>query len=225
LIRVGIVDDHPIFRLGLRRSLAREPDFEVAWELGTASEALMRMPEDAVDVLLMDLNLGPHEDALAVTRAISERYSPIKVIVISASLEAEAADAARDAGAIGYLQKDFAIADMVAEVRRLALRKVGTQDFADSRPARRTEVGSWAEKQGLSRREREVLALLRRGHSNREIASRLHVSTTTVNKHVQHVLKKLEVRTRGQAVARLNAAEDAASSRPNATEATLSTRR
>jgi len=223
LIRVGIVDDHPVFRLGLRRSFVREPDFEVAWELGTASEALKRLPEDTVDVLLMDLNLGPHEDTLAVTRAISERYSPIKVIVISASLESEAAASARNAGAIGYLRKDAAIADLVAEVRRLASPREGAQRFAYSLSTRPADARSWAERQGLSRREREVLSELRRGHSNREIANRLHVSTTTVNKHVQHVLKKLQVRTRGQAVARLSASEDAASRR-RANETTIADR-
>jgi DNA-binding NarL/FixJ family response regulator len=205
LIRVGIVDDHPVFRFGLRRSLEREPDLKVAWEAARASEALKRVPTDEVDVVLMDLDLGPNEDALGTTRAITERYRPVKVIVVSATLEWEAAAAARSAGASGYLRKDTAIPDMVAAIRRLALETDGPSDFGEVEPVRITEKTTWAERQGLSARERQVLDELCRGSSNREIAATLHVSTSTVNKHVQHVLMKLQVRTRGQAVARANA--------------------
>jgi DNA-binding NarL/FixJ family response regulator len=205
LIRVGIVDDHPVFRFGLRRSLEREPDLVVVWEAARASEALRRVPTDTVDVVLMDLDLGPNEDALGTTRAIRERYHPVKVIVVSAALEWEAAAAARSAGATGYLRKDIPIPEMISAIRRLALQTDGAPGFGEAEPVRSAEGTSWAQTQGLSRREREVLDELCRGRSNRDIAVRLHVSTSTVNKHVQHVLKKLQVRTRGQAVARANA--------------------
>ncbi|HKW60282.1 MAG TPA: response regulator transcription factor [Candidatus Dormibacteraeota bacterium] len=206
LIRVGIVDDHPVFRFGLRRSLEREPDVEVVWETARASEAMRRVPTGSVDIVLMDLDLGPDEDALAATRLIRERHRQVRVIVLSAALEWEAAAAARTAGATGYIGKDIAISDMVASIRRLAAHPEAVEETDFRRPGR-GHGASWAETQGLSRREREVLEELCRGHSNREIASRLHVSTTTVNKHVQHVFKKLRVRTRAQAVAHALAAQ------------------
>jgi DNA-binding NarL/FixJ family response regulator len=204
VIRLGIVDDHPVFRLGLRRVFEREPDLRVAWELGTASEVLDLIAAEPVDVVLMDLNLGVDEDALAVTRAIRERHETIKVIVISSSLDWEAAAASRDAGASGYLPKDLNVADMVAAIRGL-VSHVGRLQFSDMLATHHSNGQSWVDRQGLTRREQQVLGELRRGYTNREIAKRLSVSITTVNKHVHQVLRKLQVRTRAQAVALLHA--------------------
>src|SRR6266851_1067524 len=161
-IRLGIVDDHPVFRLGLRLLFEREVDVEVAWDLGSATELLTTLASAPVDVVLMDLNLGPEEDSLAETRVVVERYPDVKVVFISASLDGDAAAAARAAGAVGYLPKDLSVHDTMGAIRGLAATGKG------------------------------------------EIASKLGVSIATVNKHVQQVLKKLHVRNRGQAVARLN---------------------
>lgn len=160
----------------------------------------------------MDLNLGPDEDALAATTAIREKYDHVKVIVISASLDWDAAAAARAAGASGYLPKDLEVADMVAAIRELASPNFGRRSFSDMLGSRRGSGTLLPLRRGLTRREQEVLAELRRGRTNKEIASRFGVSITTINKHVQQVLKKLHVRTRAQAVAIVNAA---ASGRPN----------
>jgi len=156
-----------------------------------------------VDVVLMDLNLGPEEDSLAATRAVIQRYPAVKVVVISASLDSDAAAAAKMAGAIGYLPKDLSVRDTVSAIRGLAAKGVGEIVFGDflTRPG---ASGKHAMSNlGLTRREQEVLVELRRGRTNREIAGKLGVSIATVNKHVQQVLKKLHVRNRGQAVARL----------------------
>ncbi len=159
-----------------------------------------------VDVVLMDLNLGPDEDALASTTSIRDRFESIKVIVISASLDWEAAAAARAAGASAYLPKDLAVADMVAAIRGLASPNFGRLGFSDMLQSRPGGNGThMSVRHGLTRREQEVLSELRRGRTNREIAQRLGVSITTINKHVQQVLKKLHVRTRAQAVAMVNA--------------------
>lgn len=159
-----------------------------------------------VDVVLMDLNLGPDEDALASTTSIRDRFESIKVIVISASLDWEAAAAARAAGASAYLPKDLAVADMVAAIRGLASPNFGRLGFSDMLQSRPGGNGTHLSvRRGLTRREQEVLSELRRGRTNREIAQRLGVSITTINKHVQQVLKKLHVRTRAQAVAMVNA--------------------
>ena len=206
LIRLGIVDDHPVFRLGLRRTFEREGDMAVVWDAQGVDD-LDRMIETApVDVVLMDLNLGPDQDALAATTAIRERFDSTSVIVISASHDWEAASAARAAGASGYLPKDLGIADMVAAIRGLASPNFGRATFNDMLEYRsrmnRTPAGS---RPRLTRREQEVLSELRHGRSNKEIAQRLGVSTTTINKHVGKVLKKLNARSRSQAVAMVSA--------------------
>lgn len=206
LIRIGIVDDHPVFRLGLIRMLERESDLAVLWELPGVDDLPRMLETVPVDVVLMDLGLGPDQDALAATRAMRQKYEELNVIVISASLDWEAASAARAAGASGYLPKDLSITDMVATIRALSspsFVKRGFSDFLEARPRSHGALVSLRRK--LTRREQEVLAELRRGRTNKEIAARFGVSITTVNKHVQQVLKKLHVRTRAQAVAMVNA--------------------
>jgi DNA-binding NarL/FixJ family response regulator len=204
VIRLGVVDDHPVFRLGLMRGLERQPDVTVRWEAGSLVECHQLLEAAPVDVILMDLRLGPGQDALAATRDIRERYDAVKVIIISASLDLEAAGAARAAGASGYLPKDLSVADMVAAIRGLSSPNFGRWDFNDMLTRPRGGSGNVSLRSRLSRREREVLIELRRGRTNKEIAARLKVSTTTVNKHVQQILKKLQVRTRTEAVVMFN---------------------
>jgi DNA-binding NarL/FixJ family response regulator len=207
LIRLGIVDDHPVFRLGLIRSLERETDLTVLWELGSVTELETMLQTCPVDVIVMDLNLGPDEDALAATKAIRDKDDSIKVIVVSASLDWEAAGAARAAGASGYLPKDMPVVDMVAAIRGLSSPNFGKRFFnnmLETGPRSRGRYDSL--RGGLTSREQQVLSELRRGRSNKEIAARLDVSITTVNKHVQQVLKKLQVSSRTQAVAMVDAA-------------------
>jgi DNA-binding NarL/FixJ family response regulator len=212
VIRLGIVDDHPVFRLGLARALEREGDLAVLWDVGVVTDLEEMLETCPVDVVLMDLNLGQDQDALAATTAIRKRFDAVNVIVISASLDWEAAAAARAAGASGYLPKDLEVADMVAAIRGLASPNFGRRSFGDllvGRPAGKSTLLNL--RNGLTMREQEVLAQLRQGRTNKEIATRLGVSITTINKHVQHVLTKFHVRTRAQAVAIIDAA---ASGRP-----------
>jgi DNA-binding NarL/FixJ family response regulator len=177
------------------------------WDVGSIPELHDLLEASPVDVVLMDLNLGSDQDALAATTFIREKYEGMKVIVISGSLDWEAATAARKAGASGYLPKDIAVADMVAAIRELASPTMGVRAFSDMLGSRQGGKGTLVSiRRGMTKREQEVLAELRRGHTNKEIADRFGVSIPTVNKHVQQVLKKLHVGTRGQAVAKVNAA-------------------
>ena len=206
-IRLGIVDDHPVFRLGLARTLEREADMKVAWELGSTTDLMKSAQSSPVDVVLMDLNLGPDQDSLASTKALIQRHPRVKVIVLSALLEPEAAAAAQAAGASGYIPKDLAVSETVAAIRTIVSKRVSEafSDFLTTTSRNGVSRTPAMSNHGLTRREQEVLNELRRGRTNREIASRLGVSTATVNKHVQQVLKKLHVTNRSQAVARLHA--------------------
>lgn len=176
------------------------------WELPGIDDLFAMLDELPVDVVLMDLSLGPGQDPLGAMTRIRKNYEAVKVIVISASLDWEAASAARTAGANGYLPKDLSIADIVATIRGLSSPNFGRSGFSDLLKARAPSNGATPAWQNtLSRRELQVLSELRRGRSNKEIAAHLGVSVTTVNKHVQKVLKKLNVRTRSQAVAMVTA--------------------
>jgi DNA-binding NarL/FixJ family response regulator len=178
----------------------------VAWELGSISELDHMLEARPVDAILMDLSLGGDEDSLAATRAVKERFDAVNVIVISASLDWEAAAAAQAAGASGYLPKGLAAPDMIAAIRFLASPNFVSLAFTDMLGERQgANEMLLPSRRGLSRREQEVLRELRRGRTNKEIAGRLGVSTTTINKHVQQVLQKLDVRTRAQAVAMADA--------------------
>jgi two-component system, NarL family, response regulator len=193
--------------VGLIRTFEREGDLTVVWELPGVTDLDSMLKSFPVDVVLMDLGLGADQDALGAIRFVRENYESIKVIVISASLDWEAATAARAAGANGYLPKDLSIADMVETIRGLASPNFGRYSFSDMLNARPSGSRNppLLLRLGLTKREREVLAELRRGRTNKEIAVRLGISITTINKHVQQVLKKLQVRTRAQAVAMVTA--------------------
>jgi DNA-binding NarL/FixJ family response regulator len=196
MIRVGIVDDHPVFRLGLKRALERESDMDIPWEMGSTAGLDALMKKTPVDVILMDVFMGPGKDGIAATRELTERWPEVKVAVISASLDERIAPASKRAGAQMFIPKAMPVSDMVDSIRRLVASSPGTRRGAAHRPKRPTgKVG------GLSPRQRQVLDHLRLGHTNREIAARLGISIGTVNKHVQVVLSVLKVRNRTQAAA------------------------
>src|SRR6185312_10560340 len=121
-----------------------------------------------------------------------------------ASLDWDSVTASRQAGANGYLPKDLSVEDMIAGIRALADPNLGRMAFSD-RMSRRPndEAGNAGDGRSLTRREREVLFEVVRGNSNRDIAARLGISVTTVNKHVHNILYKLKAKTRGQVIARM----------------------
>jgi two-component system nitrate/nitrite response regulator NarL len=198
-IRVGIVDDHPVFRLGLKRALERESDIDITWEMGSAVNLDAVMKKTPVDVILMDIYMGVGKDGMAAIGEVAERWPEVKVAVISASLDARIASASKRAGAHLFLSKAMPVAEMVSAIRHLA---ASTSDRPPNgaRPARHAG-GARGRTGGLSQRERQVLDQVRLGRTNREIAARLGVSIGTVNKHVHAVLTVLKVRNRTQAAA------------------------
>jgi two-component system, NarL family, response regulator DevR len=194
-IRLAIVDDHEVFRLGLRSLLERAGGIVVAWETGSAHEAWSRIVEQPVDAVLVDVHLGGPVDGLEVSRMLTTRDRGLKVVLMSGLVDEQRLAEAPRVGAVGFLPKELAAGDMVEalvgmiEPRRRS-RRSQPMTFHDEHGSRLDE---------LSLREREVLAEIRVGRTNREIAERLQVSTSTVNKHVHQVLRKLRVRNRAEA--------------------------
>ena len=193
-VRIGIVDDHPVFRLGLARALERQSDLEITWELSSAVNLAATMQKTPVDVLLIDVYLRADTDGIAATRDVRARWPEVKVAAMSASLDAQVSTASKRAGASVFLPKALPVSEIVAAIRKLV--DVPRKERSDLRGS-----GSRAVDAGLSPRQRQVLEYIRVGRTNKEIAARLGVSVATVNKHVHQVLSALGVRNRTQAAA------------------------
>jgi DNA-binding NarL/FixJ family response regulator len=198
-ISVLIVDDHPVVRRGLRVLLEVQDGIEVAGEAGDGATALALAAELSPDVVLLDLKL-PGMDGVAVLTELKTRTSRARVLVLTSATEPASASRALRAGAAGVVYKDV---DPDALVR--AIRSVHDGHMLLAPEAAGSLVrngGGWNPVGGLdalTSREREVLAEIAKGRSNREIARALTVSEKTVKAHVSAVLAKLGVQDRTQA--------------------------
>jgi DNA-binding NarL/FixJ family response regulator len=203
-IRVILADDERLVRAGLRMIIDAEPDLRVVGEACDGREAVDAAQRIPAEVILMDVRM-PILDGLAATRRIVERRDHPRVIVLTTFDLDEYAYEALRAGASGFLLKDAPERELLAAIRvaadggaivapsvtrRLIDRFAAAPDPAQTRP----------ELEGLTPREMEVLRLLARGRSNAEIAAALVVSEHTAKTHVAHVLDKLDLRDRVQAV-------------------------
>lgn len=204
-LRVVIVDDHPLFREGLRAVLRHAPGMEVVGEAATGDQAVSTVADRSPDVVVMDLQL-PGLDGVEATRRILAAHPGIRVLVLTMLDDDATLVAALEAGAAGYLLKDSARAELVRAVEAVALGQsvfdpaVARRlvSFAAGHPSRRAEA-AFPE---LSDREREVLGLVAQGHDNQSIARRLFLSSKTVRNHVSNIMTKLQVKHRSEAIVR-----------------------
>ncbi|MEU6025044.1 response regulator [Micromonospora sp. NPDC048871] len=205
-VRILLADDQPLLRTGFRMVLGAEPDLDIVAEAGDGAEAVELSRRLLPDVVLMDVRM-PRMDGVSATRAIVEAQLPVRVLILTTFELDEYVVGGLRAGASGFLAKDVPAEDLVAAIRTVAageavvapriLRRL-LDRFADVLPD-----PAAAPPPALSRltdREREVLVQVARGLSNAEIARTLSVSETTIKTHVGHVLTKLGLRDRVQAV-------------------------
>lgn len=197
--RVVIADDHRVVRDGLRYLLSQEPDIEVVGDAENGAQALAVVAATIPDVLLLDLYM-PELDGHDVLAALRDAEAQPAVVVLTSATDDEHLVRAMDAGAVSYLLKTAAAEDVVAAVRAASTRSASlSPDLlarltrALRRPAPRDPF------EPLSRREREVLDLIARGNSNRQIADELIISELTVKSHVSNILTKLDLQDRVQA--------------------------
>ncbi|MEY2465405.1 MAG: hypothetical protein QOH64_3543 [Acidimicrobiaceae bacterium] len=207
LIRVVVADDQPVVRAGFGTILGGQPDIEVVGEAGDGREAVVVAREARADVVLMDIRM-PVLDGLEATRLLAGPgvQDPVKVLVLTTFDLDEYVYEALRAGASGFLLKDVTRDELVGAVRVVArgdallapnVTRRLIAEFARLGPGTApTSAGLDA----LTARERDVLELIARGLTNAEIAHRLIVGEATVKSHVAHVLQKLAVRDRTQAV-------------------------
>jgi DNA-binding NarL/FixJ family response regulator len=204
-IRVLIVDDQALVRAGFRMILEAETDIEVVGEAADGVEGLVEAQRLEPDVVLMDVRM-PELDGIEATRRLLATGGTSKVVMLTTfDMDEYVYDALR-AGASGFLLKDVPPEQLVEGIRAIgngdallapSITRRLIEEFVRSRPAQTSPPPGLAE---LTARELEVLQLISRGLSNAEIAQELFVSETTVKTHVAHLLMKLKLRDRVQAV-------------------------
>ncbi|HEY4688136.1 MAG TPA: response regulator transcription factor [Anaerolineae bacterium] len=195
-IRILIVDDHSVVRQGLRMFLGLDPELEVVGEAADGAEGLRKAHELKPDVVLMDM-LMPVMDGIAATAAVRRELPDTEVIALTSVLEDASVVGAVRAGAIGYLLKDTEADELRRAIKAAAAGQVQLSPKAAARLMREVRVPESPE--ALTERETEVLRLLARGRSNKEIAQLLILSEKTVKTHVSNILSKLNVPSRTQA--------------------------
>ncbi len=203
-IKLLLVDDQEMIRLGMAMALNAEPELEVVAEADNGKKALALLGQHQVDVVLMDVRM-PQMDGIEATRRILASASPPKVLVLTTFDTDEYAFGAIKAGASGFLIKDGPIAELVTAIKHVyagdaVIAPATTKRLLKQVGNPQPEPKSHPLIEQLTERETEVLLLLAQGLSNSEIASELVLTIGTVKVHVGHILEKLQVRDRLQAV-------------------------
>ena len=203
-IRVLLADDHEVVRLGLRTMLELEPDIAVVGEASDGASAVREVSAHRPNVVIMDVRMGP-VDGIEACRDVKSQFPEVGVLMLTSFGSEEAVLAALMAGASGFLLKNAGRADLLRAVRLIgqggslldpAVTRSVTQRLVEL--ATRAEHPEVAQ---LSQREREVLVLVARGLTNREIAEKLVISEATARNHVSHILEKLGLSRRSEAAA------------------------
>lgn len=197
LVRVLIVDDHSVVREGLRMFLDRDPDLKVVGEAADGAKALELARLLQPNVVVMDL-LMPVLDGMSAIKAIRTELPETEVLAFTGVLASASVIEAIRAGAIGYLLKDTQAAELRTAIKAAAMGQMHLSPQAS--PYLLNAVRLPEPSDALTLREMDVLRLLAEGHSNKEIARILHLVEETVKSHVRHILAKLGVQSRTQAV-------------------------
>ena len=202
-IRVLIVDDHPVYRDGLRGLVERAPDLELVGEAENGAAAVVLAAERHPAIVLMDLRM-PEMSGIEATRRIVGADPTVGVLVLTMSEDDDSLFAAMRAGARGYIPKDADAEELLGAIRAAAL---GEAIFGASIATRLMSFFAGGARSAaafpeLTERELEILEQIAAGRSNAEIGQRLAIAPKTVRNHVANVLNKLEVADRSQAIVR-----------------------
>ena len=192
-IRILIADDHAIFRDGLRRLLATQTDFKVVAEASDGKEALALAAELKPDVLLLDLAM-PRVPGMEVLRELARQEMPLRTILLTAAIQPFAVTTALQLGARGIVLKASPPELLLKSIRSVCDGQfwVGSEPVSTwARPGQPSGAGF-----GLTSREVEIIAAIKEGNSNREIAAKLAISEETVKRHLSNIYGKLGVNSR-----------------------------
>ena len=198
MIRVLIVDDHAVVRLGVERALTGLPDVQVVATAANGGEALRATAEHLPDVILMDIEMPGEIDGIEATRQIHRLHLGARIVILTSHLDRGKIEAALQAGAIGYTLKDGDLDEL-----ERAVRVAVDGDYPISPRAARLLLEcrppETDAKPALSQREHDVLALAARGYANKEIARTLWITERTVKGHFTRIFRKIGVADRTQA--------------------------
>jgi len=201
-VRILIVDDHDMVRIGLRTYLMLEPKFEVIAEADNGRAALQflqnRSKDELPDIVLMDLMM-PEMNGIETTREIMKIFPAIKIVMLTSFLEDDKVYDAIEAGAVSYVLKTVSAEELIYAISG-AVRgmPVMTTDVSQALTRGLRQKTAKSSDEGLTEREKEVLLLIADGQSNKEIAEELHISIKTVKTHVSNLLMKCELEDRTQ---------------------------
>jgi len=203
-LRILLVDDHEVVRLGIKSLLSRYNQFQVIAEASSANEALQQVERYEPDVVVMDIRL-PGKSGIEATREITTNFPGIKVIVLTSFAEDELLFDAISAGASGYVLKQIGSNELIRALETIGrgdslLDPAVTKRVFDRvrEAARKAEDEAFA---NLTDRELNVLALIAKGKTNKEIAADIFLSEKTVRNYVSSLLSKLHLSTRAEAAA------------------------
>jgi len=202
IIRIGIVDDHPLLREGVANTLRKRADLKVVEQGGSAEEAKDIAARLVPNVLLMDVNMPG--DSFSAVRAIAAQFPEVKVIMLTVSESEEDAYSALDAGAKGYVLKGISGPDLVQAIRDVAKGGIYITPTLERRLLsnfRKREVERAPVR--LTHREEQVIREVSNGLTNKEVAGKLDLSEKTVKHYMTCVMQKLNARNRVEAVAAL----------------------
>lgn len=198
-IRVLLADDHQLVRTGLATMIAGFSDLELVGQAGNGAEAVLLCTQCHPDVVLMDLVM-PEMDGVAAMQVIHRTYPEIRLIALTSFKDEDLVSAALQAGAISYLLKDASVDELMAAIRA-AYHGRPTLSWEAAQALITGQARARKAEPDLTDREREVLAQMAAGLTNRQIASQLDISPFTVNAHVSRILSKLGAASRTEAVA------------------------
>jgi DNA-binding NarL/FixJ family response regulator len=199
LIEIILVDDHAILRDGLRTIIAQESDMRVIGEATGSSELQEMLKEMKPTIIIMDINMS-EMNGIELTKWVRNQYPDIKIIVLTMYKNDEYFMAAIREGASGYLLKDSPSEEVIAALRTVSKGESVIPSIMTKKLLSLHQAENNMEDNSLTMREMEVLLRLVEGLSNKEIANRLFISDKTVKIHVSNIFKKLEVKSRSQAI-------------------------
>lgn len=202
VVGIMLVDDHAIVRQGLRSILEREQDMQVVAEASTADEAMTVVARALPQIVLLDLKLSSSSDSegLSLCEQLVAQFPELGVLVLTTFLDEKLVLQAVRAGARGYVVKDVDTSGLIRAIRDVSRGGSAFDARSAAAMVRGLNAPPVEETRQLTDREREVLGLLARGLSNRDIGEKLFISETTAKFHVGNILRKLGVSRRAEAV-------------------------
>lgn len=196
-IKIILVDDHEMVRLGLKSFLNLQPDVEVVGEAGNGLDGINLALELKPDVVVMDLVM-PEMSGVEATLKLLEEWKEAKILVLTSYLDNEKTYPVIEAGAKGYMLKTSSAAEILNAIQKVARGELAIETEVDKKIKAHDMQPELHE--DLTARERDILRLLAKGYDNQTIADELFISLKTVKTHVSNILAKLEVDDRTQAV-------------------------